>query len=109
MLELFRYAAPPVWYHRLMVILSLGMAFIWLYFTVIHKQLVQRMLEGNTDLLDALIGFQLILELTVVIYASVFWLLKWLLILVAPQYLTLPPNEDEQLLNSNQSDDTSSK
>ncbi len=93
MLSLFRYGSPPVWYQRTMLGCGLAAVAVWLYFTVIHMQLIQRMREGQTDLFDALIGFPLVLALTVVIYASVLWLLKWGLIFVAPHTLTMPVDE----------------
>jgi hypothetical protein len=93
MLALFRYGSPPVWYQRMMWVCGLVAVAMWLYFTVIHMQLIDRMREGQTDLFDALIGFPLVLALTVVIYASVLWVLKWALIFVAPHVLTMPPDD----------------
>lgn len=95
MLDLFRYAHPPKKTQRLMVLVSSIAALFWLYFSIIQQQLLQRMLEGKAQILDALIGFPLVIALAIVIYATVYWFIKWIIILLAPQTLTLPPEEDE--------------
>lgn len=106
MFDLFRYAQPIKWLHQLMSFVSLLAAVLWLYFSVIHKQLMQRMIDGQAELLDALIGFPLVLALAIVIYASVYWFIKWLLIMFWPQSLTLPP-ETEEHFDPSQDDDVS--
>ncbi|WP_156018276.1 hypothetical protein [Thiomicrospira pelophila] len=95
MLDLFRYAHPSKRLHQIMVLISSAASVIWLYYTIIAQQLLPRMIKGETELLDALIGFPLVLALAIVIYAIVYWSIKWFIIFVAPQKLTLPPEEHE--------------
>lgn len=95
MLDLFRYGVLPRSMHLIMLGLGWLAALYWLYFTIIHKELLQRLLKGETHLLDALVGFPLILALAVVVYAIVFWLLKVVVILIAPHRLTMPKEEGE--------------
>ncbi|WP_319379645.1 hypothetical protein [Thiomicrorhabdus sp.] len=68
-------------------ILSLGAVILWLYFTFIEKSLVSKVFEGQALLIDLLFGLPLVLALAVVIYASVFWSLKLVLVIAFPQFL----------------------
>lgn len=105
MLDLFRYAHPSKKLHLTMVLASSSAALTWLYYTIVNQQLLPRMLKGETELLDALIGFPLVLALSIVIYAIVYWSIKWLIIFIAPQKLTLPPEEDEVEFDPSSQDD----
>lgn len=96
MFDLFRYAHPSKKLHQIMVLVSAAAALLWLYYTIIAQQLLPRMIKGETELLDALIGFPLVIALAIVIYAIVYWSIKWLIIFIAPQKLTLPPEEHEE-------------
>ena len=90
-LELFRYGRGPRVWHFLMGLSAWLCAIGWLYFAFISKQFIQRMIEGQAELLDALIGLPLILALTLVIYASVYWAIKLILIIAQPNAFILPP------------------
>ncbi|MBE0493357.1 MAG: hypothetical protein IBX48_03360 [Thiomicrospira sp.] len=105
MLDLFRYAHPSKKLHQIMVLISAIAALMWLYYTVVAQQLLPRMIKGETELLDSLIGFPLILALAIVIYAIVYWSIKWLIIFIAPQKLSLPPEEDEVEFDPSTQDD----
>lgn len=105
MLDLFRYAHPSKKLHQIMVLISAFAALMWLYYTVVAQQLLPRMIKGETELLDSLIGFPLILALAIVIYAIVYWSIKWLIIFISPQKLSLPPEEDEVEFDPSTQDD----
>ncbi len=68
----------------------------WLYFTFIYKRFIVRFLEGSLTLVDLLVGLPLVIALAVVIYATVVWLIKWLVILFSPQHV-VPPRDDDDL------------
>ncbi|MBF6056894.1 MULTISPECIES: hypothetical protein [Thiomicrorhabdus] len=67
--------------------ISLVAVVVWLYFTFVEKSLISRLFEGQALLIDLLLGLPLVLALAVVIYASVFWTLKLILVLAFPQFL----------------------
>lgn len=105
LLELFRYGHLPKKVHQLMFWAGLVAAGFWLNFSIIKMQLWPRLLAGETELLDALIGFPLVLALAIVVYAVVFWAIKLVIILTYPQWLTLPPEADEVEFDPSRDDD----
>ncbi len=68
----------------------------WFYFAFIHKRFFIRFMDGSLTLVDLLVGLPLVIALGVVIYATAVWLIKWLVILVAPQHVE-PPGDDDDL------------
>lgn len=101
MLDHFRYGQLPKPIARLLFILGLTAALAWLYFSIIEKQLIDRLLSGQTELLDALIGFPLVLALAIVVYAIIVWALKIVIIFLAPHWIEMPA-EDELDANDHQ-------
>lgn len=94
MLEYFRYGQLPKSINQIMTALGLSAAIIWLYYSIVEKRLMDRLLTGQAELLDALIGFPLVLALAIVIYATVVWSIKLSIIFIAPKLITLPPQDE---------------
>lgn len=95
MLELFRYGKLPKLAHLGLVVASLAASFYWLYFAVIKMELLPRLLAGETLILDAVVGFPLILSLAIVVYAIVYWSVKIVMIVAYPHWLTLPAGHND--------------
>lgn len=104
MLDHFRYGQLPKPIHRLMVAIGLFAGVSWLYFSIIEKQLIERLISGQAELLDALIGFPLVLALAVVVYAIIVWAIKLLIILIAPHWIELPAEDELDSAHHSDSD-----
>lgn len=76
--------------HLMANLLGLMVAIGWLYFTLIHKKFFLLFSSGQLALIDLLIGFPLIIALAPVLYALVYWLIKWIVIFFFPEKLTVP-------------------
>ncbi len=96
MLERFRYAKPGPTLHRLMAIFAWLAAIAWLYFTLINHAFIARILVGQTDLLDLILGLPLILSLAVVIYAMAYWAAKLMIIVWKPHWLAFPDDHYDE-------------
>ncbi|WP_044406202.1 hypothetical protein [Thiomicrospira microaerophila] len=90
LMALFRYGKLPKITHQLLLAASLIAASYWLYFAIVKMQLLPRFLAGEALILDAVVGFPLVLALAIVVYAVVFWLVKLMVIIFYPSWLTLP-------------------
>jgi hypothetical protein len=90
LMALFRYGRLPRLVHQLLLATSFLAAAYWLYFAVVKMQLLPRFLEGEALILDAVVGFPLVLALAIVVYAIVFWIVKIILIILYPSWLSLP-------------------
>ncbi|WFE68448.1 hypothetical protein P8S54_09590 [Thiomicrospira sp. R3] len=95
MLELFRYGQLPKLAHRGLLFASLAAALYWLYFSIVKMELLPRLLAGETLILDAIVGFPLVLALAIVVYAIVYWAIKIVMIIAYPHWLTLPPGHND--------------
>lgn len=96
MLERFRYAKPGPLLHKLMSIVAWAAAVGWLYFTLISQAFIQRIVTGQTDLLDLILGLPLILSLAVVIYAMAYWATKIVVIVWKPHWLAFPDDHYDE-------------
>lgn len=92
LMELFRYGQLPVKVHYFLLALGAAAASYWLYFAVVKMELLARLMAGETLILDAIVGFPLVLAMAIVFYGIVFWFIKLVLIILYPHWLTLPPD-----------------
>lgn len=67
------------------VLISLFAVIAWLYFTFIEKELFNKLFQGQALIVDLVFGLPLVLALAVVVYATVYWMLKLLIILLLPK------------------------
>ena len=65
---------------------------VWLNFTFIEKELVFKVVAGEAILVDLLFGVPLVLMLAVVVYATIYWFLKLVVVYLFPQ--TIMPISD---------------
>ncbi len=66
----------------------------WLFYALVVKDFIGRFLAGNLQFLDILVGLPLVIALAPVLYALVYWSVKWLVILIAPHLIRLPEQHD---------------
>ncbi len=74
------------------VSLSWAATFYWLYFAFIEKALWSKIMQGEAIIVDLVFGFPLVLAFAIMIYASVYWSFKLLLVLFYPAGLIEKPN-----------------
>lgn len=60
-------------------------ALAWLNFTFIEKEFVFKVMAGEAILLDLLLGIPLVLMLAIVVYATIFWFLKLIIVYLFPR------------------------
>lgn len=95
MLCLFRNSVLTRRLHFLGSLLSWLAVGAWLHFSFVEKALWFKLLAGDAILVDLLLGIPLVLMLAVVVYATVFWLFKLLIIALFPQgVVPVTPPED---------------
>ena len=70
-------------------------ALAWLNFTFIEKDLVFKVIGGKAILVDLLFGVPLVLMLAVVVYATIYWFLKLVVVYLFPQAI-MPVSELDQ-------------
>jgi len=85
MLCLFRNTKIHPSLNKYAILLSLTAVLGWLYFTFIEKSLLKKLFEGQALIVDLVFGLPLVLALAIVVYATVYWLLKLLVIVLLPQ------------------------
>ncbi|WP_178863819.1 hypothetical protein [Thiomicrorhabdus cannonii] len=85
MLCLFRNSVLQPSVNRIGVMLSWLAVLAWLYFSFVEKELWFKLLAGDAILVDLLLGIPLVLMLAVVVYATVYWSFKLLIIALFPQ------------------------
>ena len=97
MFGLFRTAQlyPKVNFY-LIAIAWIGVLF-WLNFTFIEKALIVKVMSGEAILVDLLFGLPLVLMLAVVVYATIYWFLKLIIVYVYPQAI-MPASELDEAL-----------
>lgn len=71
-------------------------ALAWLNFTFIEKELVLKVIAGEAILLDLLLGIPLVLMLAVVVYATVFWFIKLIIVYLFPRAIAPASEYDSQ-------------
>lgn len=67
----------------------------WLYYALVYKQFINRFISGNLQFLDILLGLPLVIALAPVIYALIYWSVKWAVILLYPQGISMPVDENK--------------
>lgn len=105
MLCLFRNTKLHPTINLFAIIISLASVAGWLYFTFIHKNLMKMVMEGQALIVDLVFGLPLVLALAVVVYATVYWVLKLLVILLMPKFII--HIDSEEVHHSMQQDDLS--
>ncbi len=79
--------------NRYVILLSLFGVIGWLYFSIIEKSLVGKVMSGEALIVDLVFGLPLVLMMGVVIYATIYWTCKILIIIALPQAIV--PAEPE--------------
>ncbi|MDA3807764.1 MAG: hypothetical protein PF440_07610 [Thiomicrorhabdus sp.] len=79
--------------NRYVILLSLLGVIGWLYFTIIEKSLVTMLKSGDALIVDLVFGLPLVLMMGVVIYATIYWTCKILIIIALPKFIV--PAEPE--------------
>jgi hypothetical protein len=74
-------------------------ALAWLYFAFIEKALVYKLFQGEAILVDLLLGVPLVLMMAVVVYATLYWLLKLLIVYVWPQAMVPVEHKQSDILD----------
>jgi len=69
----------------------------WLNFTFLEKELVFKVMSGEAILVDLLFGLPLVLMLAVVVYATIYWFLKLVIVYLFPQAIMPASELDESL------------
>jgi len=67
--------------------ISLGPVFYWLYFTFVEKSFLDNFMSGQALIVDLLFGLPIVLLFAIIIYAMMYWTLKVIAILFAPYLL----------------------
>ncbi|MDG6772918.1 hypothetical protein QCB45_01105 [Thiomicrorhabdus sp. ZW0627] len=80
--------------NRYVVLLSWLGVVAWLYFAFIEKELVLKLFKGHAVMVDLLLGIPLVLMLAVVVYATIYWLFKLLIIYLLP-HAVIPANQED--------------
>lgn len=81
--------------NRYVILVSLLSVIGWLYFSFVEKSLVSKVFEGQALIVDLVFGLPLVLMLAVVVYATVYWSCKLLIIFLAPQAIVANQSEEE--------------
>jgi len=96
MFDLFRHYRIEPKLHRYAVFFSFSIVFAWLYFTFIEKAFFGKMLSGEAQLVDFVLGLPLIFMFTVIVYACAYWACKWLVIFFLPHAM-IPYSLENQM------------
>lgn len=94
MLCLFRNTKIHPRLNKYAILVSLIAVLGWLYFTFIEKNLLQKLFEGQALIVDLVFGLPLVLALAIVVYATVYWVLKLLVIVLLPQAIVHIDSDD---------------
>lgn len=94
---LFRNSQIEPRLNRYVILLSLAGVAGWLYFSFIEKSLVGKVFEGKALLVDLVFGLPLVLMLAVVVYATIYWASKILIMLLMPQAIIMKAEDSQQL------------
>lgn len=81
--------------NRYVILLSLFAVIAWLYFTMVEKSLVSMVVSGEALIVDLVFGLPLVLMMGVVVYATIYWTCKILIIIALPQFIIPPAAEDD--------------
>jgi len=94
MLCLFRNTKIHPRLNKYAILVSLIAVLGWLYFTFIEKSLLKKLFEGQALIVDLVFGLPLVLALAIVVYATVYWVLKLLVIVLLPQAIVHIESDD---------------
>lgn len=96
MLCLFRNARLSPFFHLLASVVSLGSVLYWFYFSLIQKSFLENVFSGQALMVDLLFGLPIVLIFAIVIYAFLYWSIKFLVILLLPQTIIHIASELEE-------------
>ena len=94
---LFRNAHIRPGLNRYVILLSLLGVMGWLYFSFIEKSLVGKVISGEALVVDLVFGLPLVLMMGVVVYATIYWTCKILIIILLPQFIAAAEPEADVL------------
>ncbi|GKT12925.1 MAG: hypothetical protein ISEC1_P1917 [Thiomicrorhabdus sp.] len=94
---LFRNSQIEPRLNRYVVLLSMLGVIGWLYFSFIEKSLASKLFEGQALLVDLVFGLPLVLMLAVVVYATIYWACKLIIMFLLPNAIILKSAESLQL------------
>lgn len=83
--------------NRYVILLSLFGVIGWLYFAIIEKSLVSMLMSGEALIVDLVFGLPLVLMMAVVVYATIYWACKLLIIIALPKFIMPPTPEIDEL------------
>ncbi|MGM0541137.1 MAG: hypothetical protein ACQEQR_01710 [Pseudomonadota bacterium] len=83
--------------NRYVILLSLFGVIGWLYFAIIEKSLVSMLMSGEALIVDLVFGLPLVLMMGVVVYATIYWACKILIIIALPKFIIPPAPEIDEL------------
>lgn len=75
---------------------SMAPVVYWLYFAFVEKSFLQNFLSGQSLFIDLLLGLPIVLIFGIVIYAMIYWLLKFIVIMFWPQMIEKLDNTSEE-------------
>ncbi len=90
--------------NRYVILLSLSGVIGWLYFTIIEKSLVNMVMSGDALIVDLVFGLPLVLMMAVVVYATIYWTCKILIIIALPKFI-MPTEPEENALQEQVEED----
>lgn len=96
MLCLFRNSRLSPFYHLLASAISLGSVLYWFYFSLIQKSFLENVFSGQALMVDLLFGLPIVLIFAIVIYAFLYWSVKFLVILLLPHTIIHIASELEE-------------
>ncbi len=98
----FRYYRIEPKLNRYAVFFSLGAVAAWLYFSFIEKSFVGKMISGEAQIVDLVLGLPLVMMFTIIVYACAYWFCKLLVISLLPRamvpYQLEDPKQEEETL-----------
>ncbi len=94
---LFRNAHIHPNLNRYVILLSLLGVIGWLYFSFVEKSLVGKVISGEALIVDLVFGLPLVLMMGVVVYATIYWTCKILIIILFPQFIIAAEPEADVL------------
>ncbi len=84
MLCLFKNSKLSLPFHLFAFLVGWGGVIYWIYFSFIHKSFLANMISGQALFVDLLFGLPIVLIFAIVVYAFLYWLIKFVVIIFLP-------------------------
>ncbi|HIE39962.1 MAG TPA: hypothetical protein EYP76_00845 [Thiomicrorhabdus sp.] len=81
--------------NRYAVLFSLSAVIGWLYFSFIEKSFVGKMMSGEAQMVDLVLGLPLVMMFTIIVYACAYWFCKLLVIALLPRAMVPYQREED--------------